>query len=192
MIPFKMAMEPKSQGVVRGVLLEAIYQIWESGSFILMGTIKLADAPYQKNNMTQWLEQVIRQEPDKELLKALRSNYEAIEFVVNHGRGALKGRGAHRNFFTYHFGTWKVEVFILTEAHQAVHYRKVKSGEYTPKPKVETSDPEGPYISARTGCIMVPIELYGETAWQEYPVAMHETYYKEHPELRGNLPRLDL
>lgn len=185
MLPVYMAMPPKGDPVVRGKLLEATYMVFHEG--LLRHDYKLhADkAPSQKNNMSAWLLAVVHDIDTKELTTALREHHDEIDYVVNNGRGNLRGRNSYRNVFTYHFGVWKVELIIKTEAHQAIYQRKVKSGEHTPRSReVEVVEP---YISSRDGEIKAPMEIYGSTAWQSF--SNHEDYYKDNPEMRGKLVR---
>lgn len=197
-LPVHMAMGPKEPPVVRGIIQTAVYQVWEDGKVLYVDELDVSQAPYQKNNMSAWLQLIMSQKHTPHMVKDFRGHWRTIQYIVNDGQGRLKGRTS-RNVFTFIFkgvSEWKIDLVIMAKLHQQVYNEKVKSGAHIPTPKVAPTIPTEPYVSLKDGHIHRPDDLGipglapENWGWQVYQD--HEKFYTDYPHLRNKLPSLDL
>lgn len=150
---------------VRGKVEAASVIVYVDGTVAWSGDLPLEKAPYQTNNMDEWLVVIIREVNPKQLDEIRRKGFwDELTYVFNDGRGILKGRDARRNKFTYgfelderHVGTLKtfhqdfrIELLISTVGYSNLYHQKLKAegkvAPYVERRRAEADTAEGFFV----------------------------------------------
>jgi len=175
--------EPGEPKVIRGHVFRATAVLYHGPTVVASGEIPEKDWPFQTNNMSAWFAAAygVIGAPMRKIL----TNQKNMEYSVNDGEGALKGRGSNNNKLSYLLRVnglveERVDVVIETKPAAAVHLQRIAKG-HVPKPRKNWHGLT--YLDPRERAV-----YQWQDATGEYLVFPMEEFYEEFPEWKGKLP----
>lgn len=178
--------QPGEDKVIRGPLVAVSLLLYHGPTLVEAAELEKRFWPAQTNNFTSWLQCAYKQLGSSMRVMLGQSN--KLEYVVNDGEGAKKGRGCHTNKLAILLRKdglveYRLEITVITEPAAMRQARLIKEG-HTPRKLPDWS--KLTYLDPKKKIVIQWVdEEDGEGYSLTWPM---DEFYAEHPEWKGKLP----